>query len=116
MTNILLNGGKKKLAKWGKKKAKFKPSLCVPLVVFGDGMKNLDTVRIKGQMSGATAILEREIQLRSRTTFRLVIVSINEFKTSEVCNFCKETSLKETKLPNDKYTKSTLDCENCCIL
>lgn len=62
---------------------KFKSSVCIPLVVLGDIMKNSYTVRIKAHVSGTTAILEREIKLKSRN-FRAAIVSIDKFKTSKV--------------------------------
>jgi len=46
-------------------------------------MKNKDTVAIKGHTSGATGVLQRELQLRSKT-FGSVVVDINEFRTSKV--------------------------------
>ncbi|KAG2194486.1 hypothetical protein INT46_009391, partial [Mucor plumbeus] len=65
------------------KKSTFKNSDAVPLIVFGDGMKNKDTVAIKGHTSGATGALQRELQLRSKT-FGSMVVDINEFRTSKV--------------------------------
>jgi hypothetical protein len=103
----------KKPGRWTK--AKFKVSLCVPLIAFGDGMKNSDTNKIKDHVSGTTAILQRELKLRSKS-FKSVIVDIGEFKTSKICSRCKEMNLKPTKLPNGNYTKSILDCKNCHIL
>jgi hypothetical protein len=72
----------KKPVKW-LKKSTFKNSDAIPLIVFGDGMKNKDTVAIKGHTSGATGALQRELQLRSKT-FESVVVDINEFRTSKV--------------------------------
>ncbi|OAD68377.1 hypothetical protein PHYBLDRAFT_150556 [Phycomyces blakesleeanus NRRL 1555(-)] len=97
------------------KKFKFKSFRCVPLVVFSDRMKNRGIVRIKDHVSGTTAMLEIELKIRSRT-FQAAVVGIDEFRTSRVCNFCKEMSLKATKLPSDKCTQSILDCKNCRIL
>jgi hypothetical protein len=51
---------KKKLVEWLKKSA-FKNSDAIPLIVFGDGMKNKDTVAIKGHTSGGTGVLQREL-------------------------------------------------------
>jgi hypothetical protein len=45
-------------------KVKFKFSEKVPLIVLGDGMKNKDTVKLKGLTSGVTGILRRELQKR----------------------------------------------------
>ncbi|KAI8636173.1 hypothetical protein BD408DRAFT_426542 [Parasitella parasitica] len=84
--------------------------LFVPNVI-ASRVKNSDIARMKSTL-GTIGILEREFRLRSRIC-QSAVVSIHEFKASKVCNFCKETSLKATKLPNDKYTHSIIDCKNC---
>jgi hypothetical protein len=45
----------KKPLKWPK--STFKVSDAIPLISFGDGMKNKDTVPIKGHASGVTEVL-----------------------------------------------------------
>jgi hypothetical protein len=64
-------------------KVKFKFSEKVPLIVLGDGMKNKDTVKLKGLTSGVTGILRRELQKR-QAVYKNAIVDINEFRTSKV--------------------------------
>jgi hypothetical protein len=64
-----------KLKKPRKYQVKFKKSDAVLILVFGDGMKNKDTVAIKGHTSGATGVLYKELQKRSKTF---------EFRTSKV--------------------------------
>jgi hypothetical protein len=44
----------------------FTPSSAITLVVFGDGMKNKDTNKIKGLQSGVTGVLRKKLLQRSR--------------------------------------------------
>ncbi|KAI8082149.1 hypothetical protein BDF21DRAFT_487703 [Thamnidium elegans] len=67
-----------------KAKKKFQESDHIPLISFGDGMKNKDTVRIKCHTSGCTAVLYKELRQRLKR-FRYVLVDINEFRTSKIC-------------------------------
>jgi hypothetical protein len=46
-------------------------------------MKNKDTVRIKGHVSGTTGLLYQEIQ-RRQNQFLAALLDINEFRTSRV--------------------------------
>ncbi|RCH93528.1 hypothetical protein CU097_009585 [Rhizopus azygosporus] len=96
-------------------KNKFQYSNSIPLVVFGDGMKNKDTVAIRGHVSGVTGILQKELLQRSRQ-YKNVLVGINEFRTSKVCNNCKQKGLEQKKLSNGKKSHSILDCKICNIL
>ncbi|KAL4213010.1 hypothetical protein AB4K20DRAFT_1884488 [Rhizopus microsporus] len=48
------------------RKSKFQYSNSIPLVVFGDGMKNKDTVAIRDHVSGVTGILQKELLQISR--------------------------------------------------
>ena len=70
--------------KW--KPSKFVDSTLVPLVVFGDGMKQKDAVRMKKRLSGVTKILYKEIICRQKQNLA-AIVDINEFRTSVVRYF-----------------------------
>jgi hypothetical protein len=71
----------RKNARW--RPQHFNPSALVPLVVFGDGMKNKDTVKMKGHVSGTTGLLYQEIQ-RRQNQFLAALLDINEFRTSRV--------------------------------
>jgi hypothetical protein len=64
----------------------FSPSQAVTLVVFGDGMKNKDTAKIKGLQSGVTGLLRKPLIQRSRQ-FKNVLVDINEYLTSQIQPF-----------------------------
>ncbi|KAI8973558.1 hypothetical protein BDF20DRAFT_989513 [Mycotypha africana] len=55
----------------------------LPLIVFGDGMRNKDNVHFKGHSSGVTGNLYRTL-LRRKRCFLAAVVDINEFKTSKV--------------------------------
>ncbi|KAI9268591.1 hypothetical protein EDC94DRAFT_646196 [Helicostylum pulchrum] len=100
--------------KW--KPGKFVDSTLVPLVVFGDGMKQKDAVRLKKRLSGATNILYKEIICRQKQNLA-AIVDINEFRTSVTCNMCKgEEKMKPPKLSNGVKVSGILECEKTCHL
>ncbi|RCH84655.1 hypothetical protein CU097_005445 [Rhizopus azygosporus] len=77
-------------------KNKFQYSNSIPLVVFGDGMKNKDTIAIRDHVSGVMGTLQKELLQRSRQ-FKDVLVGINEFRASKVCNNCKQKRLEQKK-------------------
>lgn len=55
----------------------------MPLIVFGDGLKNKSQVKYRGLRTGITDKLYRK--LKSREKFgELLVLDINEFKTSKV--------------------------------
>lgn len=55
----------------------------MPLVVFGDGLKNKDHVKFKGLRHGISNKIYSQLKLRERIG-ELLLVDINEFKTSKV--------------------------------
>ncbi|GAA5815664.1 hypothetical protein MFLAVUS_009177 [Mucor flavus] len=82
MANILLNGAYQLIMLVEKKfKVQFRFSDRVPLVVFGDGMRNKDTIKFKGLTSGVTSILTNELRKRQRL-YKISVIYINEFRTS----------------------------------
>ncbi|KAI9481548.1 MAG: hypothetical protein EXX96DRAFT_618477 [Benjaminiella poitrasii] len=50
----------------------------IPLIVFGDGMKNKDHVRIKGYTTGACGILYSKLAQRQKQHL-LALVDVDEF-------------------------------------
>ncbi|KAI9254104.1 hypothetical protein EDC94DRAFT_618847 [Helicostylum pulchrum] len=100
--------------KW--KPSKFVDSTLVPLVVFGDGMKQKDAVRMKKRLSGVTKILYKEIICRQKQNLA-ALVDINEFRTSVTCNMCKgEEKMKPPKLSNGVKVNGILECGKPCHL
>ncbi|CEG75627.1 hypothetical protein RMATCC62417_10637 [Rhizopus microsporus] len=75
------------------RRSKFQCSDSILLFIFGDDMKNKDTAAIRGHVSGVTGILQKELLQRSRQ-FKNVLVGINKFRTSKVCNSCKQKQLE----------------------
>lgn len=67
------------------KKSKFTPSMKVPVVVFGDGMKNKENVPMKGKLSGTSGVCLRSLYQRSKQ-LTAAVVMINEYNTSKVRN------------------------------
>ena len=57
----------------------------MPLIVFGDGMKNKEAVKFKGHMVGVTGVIYRQLQIRERRG-ELLLLDINEYNTSKVRN------------------------------
>ncbi|KAG2235268.1 hypothetical protein INT48_004735 [Thamnidium elegans] len=70
--------------KW--RPSKFVDSTLDPLVVFGDGMKHKDAVRLKKRLSRVTNILYKEVICRQKQNL-VAIVDINEFRTSVISLF-----------------------------
>lgn len=55
----------------------------MPLIIFGDGLKNKSQTKFKGLRSGVTDKLYRQLKRREKLG-ELLLVDINEFKTSKV--------------------------------
>ncbi|KAI7889643.1 uncharacterized protein EV154DRAFT_273304 [Mucor mucedo] len=55
----------------------------MPLVIFGDGLKNKDHVKFKGLRRGISNKIYSQLKIRERIG-ELLLVDINEFKTSKV--------------------------------
>jgi hypothetical protein len=67
------------------KKSKFTTSVKVPVVVFGDGLKNKESVPMKRQLSGTNGVVLRSLYQRSKQ-LTAAVVMINEYNTSKVRN------------------------------
>ena len=55
----------------------------MPMVVFGDGLKNKDHIKFRGLRHGVSNKIYKQLQARERIG-ELLLVDINEFKTSKV--------------------------------
>lgn len=64
-------------------KSKFTSSVKVPVVVFGDGLKNKENTPMKGQLSGTSGVCLRSLYQRMKQ-LTAAVVMINEFNTSKV--------------------------------
>ncbi|KAG2202838.1 hypothetical protein INT46_000497 [Mucor plumbeus] len=95
-------------------KRKWKPSKFrqdktkVPLIVFGARMFDKDLVKLKGNQCGVTGILWRALKKREKGDF--LVVTIDEFMTSRICNICHEDSLRKV---DGVKGHSVLGCQNC---
>lgn len=84
----------------------------VPLVVFGDGLFGKDHVRLKGNRCGVSGSLYRCLKKRERAG-GLIAVTIDEFRTSKICNGCRSDSLTSA---GHIRGQSVLECTTCNIL
>ncbi|KAL7318631.1 hypothetical protein PS15m_001849 [Mucor circinelloides] len=64
----------------------------MPLVVFGDGLKNKDHIKFRGLRHGVSNKIYKQLQARE-IIGELLLVDINEFKTSKICNNCLKEDL-----------------------
>lgn len=64
-------------------KAKYRPSSKVPIVIFGDGLKNKENGRMRGQPPEASGVLLRSLYQRTKQ-LTAGAVMINEYNTSKV--------------------------------
>ena len=81
----------------------------VPLIVFGNGMFGKDLVKLKGIRCGVVGVMWRCLKKREAAG-DLLVVPIDEFRTSRVCNRCVTRTLE--KHPNVKG-QSVLVCTTC---
>lgn len=101
----------KKSDKWKPERYHHKP-LKIPLIVFGTGMFNKDHVKLKGNRVGVTGLLYRT--LKKREAFGdLVVVDIDEYKTSKVCNKCQTESVD---IFGGIRGYGVLECKTCFTL
>ena len=56
----------------------------MPLVVFGDALKNKDHIKFRGLRHGVSNKIYKQLQARERIGELLLVDNINEFKTSKV--------------------------------
>ncbi|KAL7326540.1 hypothetical protein PS15p_208868 [Mucor circinelloides] len=89
----------------------------MPLVIFGDGLKNKDHTKFRGLRHGVSNKIYKQLQARERIG-ELLLVDINEFKTSKICNNCLKEDLENLKIGHDnEKTKihQVLKCKTCNI-
>ncbi|KAI8880209.1 hypothetical protein K501DRAFT_286384 [Backusella circina FSU 941] len=55
----------------------------MPLIIFGDGLKNKTQMKFKGLRHGVSERLYRQLKKRERLG-ELLLLDINEFRTSKV--------------------------------
>jgi hypothetical protein len=55
----------------------------MPLVIFGDGLKNKSNVKFKGLRHGVTEKIYRQLKLREKLG-QLILLDIDEYNTSNV--------------------------------
>ncbi|GAA5812184.1 hypothetical protein MFLAVUS_005634 [Mucor flavus] len=109
MANILINGTSKK-QKW--KPAPYLESKTkIPLIVFGAGMFGKDAVKLKGHRCGVVGKLFRTLK-RREAEGRLIVTTIDEFKTSKTCNLCLSDGL--TIIDTDNFKGVGVVCCHHC--
>ncbi|KAG2208314.1 hypothetical protein INT47_006170, partial [Mucor saturninus] len=89
----------------------------MPLIIFGDGLKNKSQTKFKGLRSGVTDKLYRQLKRREKLG-ELLLVDINEFKTSKTCNSCFSNDLKNMRCGTDEkssHIHQILICKRCNI-
>ncbi|KAI7903267.1 uncharacterized protein BX663DRAFT_508022 [Cokeromyces recurvatus] len=64
----------------------------LPLVVFGAGMFGKDLVHYKGLRSGVTELFYKTLK-RRESNGDLIVVTIDEYLTSQVCSKCMTRTL-----------------------
>ncbi|GAA5809176.1 hypothetical protein MFLAVUS_002581 [Mucor flavus] len=112
--NILINGGKKYNPNKRKKtKKNRRDSTKMPLVVFGDGLKGKSHVKLKGRRTGVSEIIYRQLKRREKLG-EVLVLDINEFRTSSVCFNCHEMNLRHHQA-EDRSFFSILICNSCNI-
>ncbi|KAG2202802.1 hypothetical protein INT46_009962 [Mucor plumbeus] len=77
--------------KWKPTKFEYEKSK-VPLIVFGTGMVGKDLAKLRGLRHGVTGMFYRTLKKREKEG-ELLVVPIDEFKTSRICNICKTDTL-----------------------
>ncbi|KAG1047748.1 hypothetical protein G6F43_009818 [Rhizopus delemar] len=82
-----------------------------PLVVFGAGVFGKDMVKMKGLRCGVVGKLFATLKKREAAG-ELIVVTIDEFKTSKTCSSCFFDDLKVVKTPGFKG-KGVLGCCKC---
>ncbi|KAG2197190.1 hypothetical protein INT46_003352 [Mucor plumbeus] len=100
-----------KFNKWKPSKFEYDKSK-VPLIVFGTGMVGKDLVKLRGLRHGVTGMFYRTLEKREKEG-ELLVVPIDEFKTSRICNICKTDTLYKAS-----HTRGfgVLDCKTCKTL
>lgn len=72
-------------------------------------MKGKDCVKLKGNRTGVTGILSCKLKEKEKSG-DLIVVDIDEYKTSRICNNCGTDSLSKQK---EVKRCSVLFCDSC---
>ena len=64
----------------------------MPLIFFGTGMVEKDSVKLRGLRHNVTGMFYRTLKKREKES-ELLVVPIDDFKTSRICNICKTDTL-----------------------
>ncbi|ORE04692.1 hypothetical protein BCV72DRAFT_307085 [Rhizopus microsporus var. microsporus] len=89
----------------------------MPLVVFGSGLKNKSHVKFKSLRHGVSERVYRQLKHREGLG-ELLLLDINEYKTSKTCNSCLNQDLQNLKCgEGDDIRKihQVLKCNTCNI-
>ncbi|KAG0787722.1 hypothetical protein G6F19_007506 [Rhizopus arrhizus] len=108
MANMLTHGTAK--LKWRHLPFQENKEKC-PLVVFGAGVFGKDMIKMKGLQCGVIGKLFATLKKREAAG-ELIVVTIDEFKTSKACSSCFFDDLKVVKTPGFKG-KGVLSCSKC---
>ncbi|CEI95702.1 hypothetical protein RMCBS344292_09881 [Rhizopus microsporus] len=89
----------------------------MPLVIFGHGLRNKDRVKFKGLRRGVSNKVYRQLKRREELG-ELLLLDINEYKTSKTCNSCFNQDLENLKRGGGDDVKKihqVLKCKSCNI-
>ena len=84
----------------------------VPLIVFGAGMFGKNSMKLKGNRCGIAGVFWRALK-RREAAGDLIAVTIDEYKTSKVCNACNNDPLARM---SELKGCSVLVCKACKTL
>ncbi|KAG2209788.1 hypothetical protein INT47_001936 [Mucor saturninus] len=85
----------------------------MPMIIFGDGLKNKSHVRFKGLRHGVIDKLYKQLKRRENLG-ELLLLDIDEYNTSKTCNGCLVKNLENLKCGGHKIHQ-ILNCNNCNI-
>ncbi|KAG1639716.1 hypothetical protein G6F44_007556 [Rhizopus delemar] len=85
----------------------------MPMIVFGNGLQNKSHVKYKGLRRGVTDKLYKQLKLREKSG-ELLLLDIDEFNTSKICNECFTKNLENLKCDGRKIHQ-VFNCKNCNI-
>ncbi|KAI8056316.1 uncharacterized protein B0P05DRAFT_560414 [Gilbertella persicaria] len=89
----------------------------MPLIVFGDDLKNKSYVKFKGLRYGVIEKLYRQLRIREKRE-ELLLLDIDEYKNSKTCNSCLENKLEHITQGSGiekRKIHQVLVCKNCNI-
>lgn len=95
--------------KWKPSKFQEEDKTKVPLVVFGNGMFGKDIVKMKGLRCGVAGVMWRCLKKREAAG-DLLVIPIDEYKTSRNCCVCETDSLNNV---SGVKGNSVLVCNIC---